>query len=53
MAQDSPTSIRLSPADAADINELVQKGVFTHSSDALRSVIREGIRSIKKERGLA
>lgn len=53
MAQDTPTSIRLSAVDTADIKELITKGVFTHFSDAVRSVIREGIKTIKKERGLA
>ncbi len=52
MAQEKPTSVRLSDADQKDIEELVKKGIYTHEADALRAVIRKGIEAVKKERGL-
>ncbi len=33
-----PTSVRFSPADVSDLEELVTKGIFTHFSDAARAV---------------
>lgn len=48
-----PTSVRLSPADVADVDKLIENGVYVYFSDAVRDVIREGIKTVKKERGLA
>ncbi len=56
MVQENPnviTSVCLSSADLEDLRELVSKGIFTHLSDATRTVVRRGIEIIKKERGLA
>ncbi len=45
-------SAYLSQADDQDIRDFVTKGYFTHFSDAMRTIIREGIKAVKKERGL-
>ena len=35
-----------------DVDKLVEKGVFTHQSDAWRTICRKGIEQIKIERGI-
>jgi Arc/MetJ-type ribon-helix-helix transcriptional regulator len=50
-SQAKPTSIRLAPADLADLEYLVDRGIFTSQSDAVRAALRKGVEQIKKERG--
>lgn len=52
MPEKCPTSCRMSELDRADIDLLVTCGVYTHPSDAIKSVLREGIRVTMSARGI-
>jgi len=52
MSEKCPTSCRMSEMDRADIDLLVEYGVYTHPSDAIKSTLRAGIQFAMSARGI-
>lgn len=50
MSENYSKTFRMARADKEDLCELVNNGIFTNVSDAVRGAMRRGIQAIKEER---